>query len=349
MLCRHGGGIAAIAGPFCQAVTDLIGADAGMMMWFSADGAPQGFYHQTAPAEVKDLFATKLDDDFNQTEPVSGYSLAKGPGPRVGRMLAPGMQELFETGNIYKHLCAPIGHRYLLDMSAETAEGAAAAFFAWNPPGRPFRKQDAEALEPVQPLLECAFRTNPENSHWISHTRGTPHLIATNDGRKLLAIDAQAERLLSESNLLRQGISPLQQLRHSPGFLQPIAGLLADQDRCQLVLPVANGRLVCHAEKTRFLSEVNADEFNIFVGLDLQASISALQIGAIANFDLTAMQAEILFLAMQGKARIACQAELGVGEAAMKKHLQAIFLATQTASWNDLKHLGQSCLENFVG
>ena len=81
----------------------------------------------------------------------------------------------------------------------------------------------------------------------------------------------------------------------------------------------------------------------------MQASISALRIGAIAHFDLTAMQAEILFLAMQGKTRTACQAKLGVGDAAMKKHLQAIFLATQTASWNDLKHLGQTCLGNAPG
>ena len=340
MLCRQGGGLQAIAGPFCAAVSELIGADAGMIIWFSADGAPEGFYHQTATAEVNDLFVTKLEADFHTSEPVSAWSLAAPGGQVVGRMLAPGMQARFEQGRIYEYLCRPIGHRHLLDMSAQGSNGAVAGFFAWNASNRPFGKAHAEALLPVQTWFQAALEADSTQARWATISTGTPHLICSQDGRSLLAIDAEAERILSASLLLRQNLSCNGKLRVAPPFLATIAAQLLESDSVTLPLPVANGRIVCRAERTRFLRADQDDEWQIFVGIELQACINTRQIDRIARLDLTDLQSAILLGAMQGKARSDCQAELGISDAALKKHLHAVFTCTGAANWSDLRMFG---------
>jgi hypothetical protein len=76
LLCTSGASLQAIASPFYAAAREQLGADAGMLLWLTESGEPLGFYHETAPAELKDYFAENIDTMFDDTEEVSGGFLA---------------------------------------------------------------------------------------------------------------------------------------------------------------------------------------------------------------------------------------------------------------------------------
>lgn len=340
LLCAGGTGLQAIASQFCATVTRLLDAEASFLMWFADDGRPLGFYHETAPAELKDLFTNGFEDNFSRTEPVSAWQLIEPGGPLIGRMLAPGMQERFEQGSIYRQLCVPLGHRYMIDMSASAAGIGHAGYFAWNPPGRPFNSEAIELLRPIQPLMQQALAAQGNAVRWLSTCPGSPHLIVNTDGTSLLAMDARADDILKCSQLLGEILPATRQSRHVPFFTRQLAEEVGRTGKAEMALAVADGRLLLTASPTN-LTNRNSQiaESAVFIQVELQIAEIVAKIEYVAALDLTPLQREMTLFAMDGNRRLDCLARFQVSHEALKKHLRHIFRATDVKSWDDLREL----------
>ncbi|MEQ1537411.1 MAG: hypothetical protein ABL928_00660 [Sphingorhabdus sp.] len=344
MLCHCGAGLQAISSPFCAAVREMIDTDAGLLVWIGLDGLPAGFYHESAPPEIKDLFVSRFEELFDAGEEISAFGLINGAGPAIGKMLGPGMQDAFARGNIHRHLCVPLGHHYLFDMVVP----GRAAYFAFNAPGRPFDQGHAKALEPVLPLMAAALESSDRPAQWCSLGKGGAHLVASLDGRQLLVIDEEAERLLCGSHLLRQNLGMLTRPRAAPGFVTMLAAS-AGQGIAEIGLPVPDGRLLCKVRRTRLLpSGTSQGDEALMIGLDLQFVESVAVIDCLFEKALTGLQREIALYAIEGGNRSECQVKFGVGAEALKKHLQVIYRECQVDSWNGLGALYVEIIKNHA-
>ncbi len=196
-----------------------------------------------------------------------------------------------------------------------------------------------QALEAVQPLMQHALAAGSHGAKWRPIAPGSPHLIASEDGRELLAIDAEAERILMSSHLLRQNLSLTAQPRQAPGFVALLVGQLAASETAELRLPVPDGRLVCRASRTRILNPVEGRSNSIFVSLSLEIAEEAAKVRYLMSFDLTPLQRDVAAIAFHGGERKDCAEALQVSPEALKKHLRAVFDATGTSRWNDLQNL----------
>lgn len=337
LLCRSGAGLQAIASSFCKAVRDLLGAASASVFWLSPEGEPLGFFHDSAPAEIKDFFIVNLEEMFLHTEVVSMASLTAPEGPLIGKMLDPKLQQAFWQGNIYRHLCVPLGHHHMLDMRAEVPGVGRAGCYLWNPADEPFTVKHAETLAPIQPLMHRALATPTANVAWRSTTSGNAHIITSENGMEMLVINDEAERLLMGSHLLRQNFAMIDQPRQSPAFLTQLARMLGSARTAELRLPVADGQLVARATPTRFLQGDDRDHTQMFVALDLQVADAVSGIDYVMELPVTRLQREILLYAMHGGDRSDCAEQLGIGIEAMKKHLRIIYNATGASRWLELQ------------
>lgn len=339
LLCQSGAGLQAIASPFCEAVRELIGAASGSLFWLSDRDEPLGFYHDCAPAEIKDLFVSQFDEKFFESETVNIATFLTPDGPPVGKMLMPTMQRDFVAGNIHRLLCVPLGHELFLDMSAAAPGCGKALFCGWYPPGRVPLQCDAKALQAVQPLMLQALASGSQGAKWRSVAPGSPHLIASEDGAELLAIDAEAERILLSSQLLRQNLSLDSRPLQAPGFVGLLVGLLSTAETAELHLPVADGRLVCRASRTRMLNPAAGGSNSVFVSLALEIAEEVAKVRYLMALDLTPLQRDVAAFALLGGERQECMEALHVGSEALKKHLRPVFEATGTARWSELQQL----------
>ena len=334
LLCRSGAGLQAIVGPLCHAVRDLIAAAGAAMFWLDGvDLLPAGFYHDSAPAELKDFFIAKLEELFIDPAEITSVSLINGDGPLIGKMLRPGETERFWRGKIYQYLCAPLDHHHMLDMALRRHGQGAALFVAWNPRDRPFTRAHATMLEPVHRLIEQALASDGAQTSWIAQDTGQGHFITDLTGRDLIAVHPDAERMLMDSHLLRQRVSMTTPTDIAPAFAAQLAAELANGSAAVMHLPVANGRLVARASRTRL---VNAEQSLMYVALHREVARNVLAVEYVMRLPLTALQREIALFAMTGGQRSDCAAEFGVSDEALKKHLRPIFSATATGRWADL-------------
>lgn len=348
MLCGCGAGLQAIASSFCEAARLLIGADATLLAWFSESGEPLGFFHDTAPAELKDLFIRKFDEMFYESREITTWSIVEPGSVRIGRILAPGMQEAFERTNIYRYLCVPIGHRYLLDMSASVAGIGHAGIFFWNPPDRPFNRKHVDLLVPVQLLMEQALGEQGADVRWHSLGSGASHLVVSEDGGTLLAIDADAERILMGSHLLRQNVEMLREPRQAPGFASLIAQSMTGRDHARLDLPVPDGRLHCEARRTHFFEADGATRDRILIAIELQIADPVVRIDYVCGLKLTPLQRELALFALGGHPRAASLARFDLSPEALKKHLRAVLESTGAENWDALQELGRKLTDQPV-
>lgn len=340
LLCRCGVGLEAIASPLSGAVRDLIGAASGSLFWLDERRMPAGFFHDCAPAEIKDLFITRFEDLFLGPEEVNVIELTRSIEPSIGRMLDPAFEQRFWRGNVYRYLCLPLGHRHMLDVRIEVDGVGRALFCAWNPPGRPFTQADADGLRPAQLEMQIAATGQRADVNWRSLDSGTAHFMTDISGLKLVAIDEEAEAMLMESHLLRQNVSMTRQPRAAPGFAALLARLLGTQSAATLYLPVANGRIAARASRTRSVDPEGASaEAMMFVSLGLQAAADVLAVEYLMTLPLFPLQREIALFAMQGRPRSDCCPTFSIGDEALKKHLRAIFGATGARKWTDLANL----------
>lgn len=340
LLCESSVGLPAIASEFCRICCELGGFDGAFLMWFAPDETPLGFYHNTAPAELKDLFISRFDAMFFASEDISSLSLARPGGPVFGRMLAPGMQARFREGNIYRLLCAPLGHGDLFDISAVAPDGAFAGIALWLKDGEPLAPRHFEPLRPVQPLMARAIGQGGQNTRWRTISAGAPHFMTCDRGETLLAMDGAAEQILMRSQLLRQNVRTSRPPRDPPSFVQMMLAPLASERRARIELPVPDGRLVCSAVTTRLnpgSSGSGADA--ILCMLDLQQAEDVIRVDRLMETPLTQLQRQIALFGMQGGRRQDCAERFGVSIEALKKHVRAILHACGCDRWSDLARI----------
>lgn len=341
LLCDTGIGLPAMASEFCRICCQLGGFDGAFLMWFAADETPQGFYHNNAPAELKDVFVREFDAKFFAGEAISSLSLARPGGAVIGRMMAPGMQEQFRQGNIHRLLCAPLGHGEMLDISAAAADGSFAGIALWLREGETLTAEHVERFQPVQPLMARALAGRGEAIRWRTVSDGAPHFLTCDRGENLLAIDPAAERILMSSQLLRQQLPAGEPPRQPPGFVRGLRTQLAVADTARIDMPVADGRLVCDAVATRMLRGANdSDAPAILCLLRLEQAEDVIRVNRLMDLPLTPLQRQIALFAMQGGRRQDCNVRFSVSDEALKKHIRAILQALDCSRWSDLGLVG---------
>ena len=336
LLCQSGTGLEAIVGPLCHAIRDLIGAASGSVFWLDANRVPEGFYHDCAPAEIKDVFASRLDELFTLPGEFNMLTLTEQVEPSIGRLLAPGAMEDFWLGNVYKYLCVPLGHRHMLDMRVDVDGTGRALICVWNGPGQPFLQSQAEMLRPVQRLITLAIQGAQTGATWRPVGNDAAQFITNICGDTLIAIDDGAERLLQESCMLSKTLSMSQQLYQAPGFAQTLAAALQQGLPATLHLPVANGRLVASATLVRPRIRDGTGEM-MSVSLKSEVSLHVLAVERLMGLSLTPLCREIALFGIKGGARGECAAEFGVSAEALKKHSKAIYAAMDIERWADLQ------------
>lgn len=343
LLCGCGAGLQAIASPFCAALKRLLEARSVMLMWFTEDEQPLGFFHDTAPAELKDLFISQLDTLFLNAD-ASGLTVARPEGPLVGKMCDPELERRFRESEIYRLLCVPLGDHELIDMRAHVPGIGFAGCFVWKGEGDRFGAEHLELLTAVQPMMQHALERGAMGNQWRSVGPPDAHLITDVQGGRLIAIDDHAEALLCGSHLLRQHVSMLRQPRLAPSFAAILAQQLGAGRAGGLELPVPDGRLVCRASRTHFVrardgrgdgGEDGAEDA-LFIALDLQAWDDVPRIAHLMTLELTPLQRRLALHAMNGGERARSADVFGLSEAALKQHSKMIYEALEVQSWRDL-------------
>lgn len=336
LLCECGAGLEAIAAPACGAARDLIGADSGSIFWLDQTGAPAGFFHDCAPPELKDFFVTHFDDLFSAPGQFNMVTFTQTVGPPIGRMLGEEMQAQFLASNVFKYLAAPLGHHHCLDIRLEQDGRGAGLMVLWNRQGRPFGPRDVAAAQPIRALLEQALETQGHEVAWRPQASRTSHFITDISGARLLAINVEAETLLNRCQLLRQNVPIASSPRQAPAFSRGLAAMLAQGAPAQLHLPVADGRLAVRASLSRRIG-LAGDELQMFVSVDLEAAVNVMAVERLSALPLTLLQKQIALFCAQGGRRTDCEDRFGVSQEALKKHLRAIYEATETANWAGLR------------
>lgn len=324
-----------MAGPLCHLVRDYVGADSGSIFWVDKDGHPAGFYHDCAPAELKEVFIANTAM-FTDPDEITMLSMIHSDGPAIGRMLDPAIAERFRNGNVQRYLCAPLGHDNLLEITIRRYGRGHALICLWNPRDRDFTHDHAKALEPLHRLIERAAMADESIVTWRKMSAEPCHFITDLSGHQLIAIHPEAETLMMDSHLLRQRVSMTKPVTVAPVFAGQLAAALSAGSDAALHLPIANGRLVARASLTRMVSD---GQTMMYVALQRENADNVLAVEYVMALPLTALQREIALFAMTGGARADCPAEFGVSDEALKKHLRPILQATGTSRWADLPNL----------
>ena len=302
-------------------------------------GAPQAFYHDNAPVELKDLFVMRFDELFGQPGELNYTTYLELEGPPIGGALLPEIDEWFKRGNIYKYLCQPIGHEHLLDMRIRFGGIGRALMLFWNQQGSPFGPAHVALLEPVRDLMQGAIASERQDAKWMKVDDAGGHLVTDGTGRQLLGIDAKAEASLISSHLIAQHIPMAGQIRQAPAFAYLLAGMVDQGVPARLELPVPHGRLVARATPMRGAGPAQPDESTnclLSIQVDFEVPAEIMLVDQVIKMPLTPLQRRIALFAMLGRRRADCAAHFAISEEALKKHLRSILEVTGAGSWAEL-------------
>jgi len=341
MLCDCGAGIGAIAGPVCAAARQLVDGDNGGLFWLDEERRPAGFYHETPRADLKDLFITRFDELFSGPGQQNMLTWTETDGPSIGKALDPEVEKEFRAGNVYKYLCEPLDHHFVIDLRVEVNGIGRVLLMVWHKGQRPFTAADIETLRPVQAMLTSAFHNERSDARWVRCGSGNAHFIADMTGTQLLAIDAEAEALLMNSHLLTQNVPMLSKPRTAPAFSLILAGMLEAGAPVRHEIAIANGRILASARPTQMLDGQGGEATNMFVSLAHEVSFDVLCIEHLAALPLSPLQMELALFGMQGGDRADCMTRFGVSAEAMKKHSARIFDVLGVGRWLDLPQIAE--------
>lgn len=333
MLCGLGLGLAPIAPEVCAVLRALVGADAAALFWLDAQGLPEGFFHEDSPAGAQDLFLNEFSRLFAGPGEINVHTLARADGPRIGRLLSPGAQ--FFRSNSYNLLVRASGHHHTLDLRLEVAGRTRAIAMLFRAQGTGFSAGEAALLERASGWLARAFGAPP--AALPAHAEGTGpvgHVVLDAEGRLPLFADEAAAQLLRQANLRGLG------LRAGPVALPPDLpqrlGLAQPGTAARIAVP--GGWLAAGLRTLQPLAGGPGAAGQHLLTLQLERPHSIGVVQRVMALPLSPLQREIALLAGLGHARADSHRLAGVGEAALKKHLRAIFAATGASDWDDLSH-----------
>lgn len=326
-----------IAPEVCAVLRTLVGADAAALFWLDERGKPEGFFHEDSPADAQDLFLNDFDRLFAGPHEINVHTLARADGPRIGRLLAPGAQ--FFRSNSYNLLVRASGHHHTLDLRVEvqgsTGPVTRAIAMLFRAPGAGFTADEAALLERTSGWLARAFAAPPAALQWDAHASGpVGHVVLDAEGLRPLFADEEASRLLRQANLPGLGLhtAPSAAQAALPPDLLLRLGMAQASADARIAVP--GGWLAAHMSALHPLAGGAAQHL---VTLRLERPRSVEVARRVLTLPLSPLQREICLLAGLGHARADCQRLAGVGEAALKKHLRAIFAATGASDWEELR------------
>lgn len=336
MLCGLGLGLAPIAPEVCAVLRTLVGADAAALFWLDVQGKPEGFFHEDSPADAQDLFLNDFDRLFAGPHEINVHTLARADGPRIGRLLAPGAQ--YFRSNSYNLLVRSSGHHHTLDLRVEvqgsTGPVTRAIAMLFRAPGAGFTADEAALLERTSGWLARAFAAPAAALQWDANAPGpVGHVVLDAEGLRPLFADEAASHLLRQANLPGLGLhtAPSAAQAALPPDLLLRLGMAPASADARIAVP--GGWLAAHMSALHPLAGGAAQHL---VTLRLERPRSVEVARRVLTLPLSPLQREICLLAGLGHARADCQRLAGVGEAALKKHLRAIFAATGASDWDDL-------------
>lgn len=338
LLCATGAGLEAVAAPVSAIARDLLGAMSGSIFWLGDRGEAAGFFHDSAPVEMKDFFVSNFDALFSSPDEVNMVGLIQAKGPPIGTYMDEASLRRLEASNVGKYLAGPLGHYHLLDVRVDLEGRGVALLCLWNGQDRPFTARDVAAMEPVRSQLCLAARPKAGNLHWRSVDARTRHLITDRAGERLFSIDPECEKVLLAGHLLGQSIPMAGALREAPGFCRQLSAMLSGGEEAKLHMPVANGRLELTATVGQLRRPGDTGSY-LFVAVDHQVSLEVHAVEWLSSLPLTFLQKQIALYAMQGGKRGDCEDRFGVSPEALKKHLRTVYDRTGTTSWLDLREL----------
>lgn len=331
MLCGLGLGLAPVAPEVCAVLRTLVGADAAALFWLDAQGRPEGFFHEDSPASAQDLFLNEFDRLFAGPQEVNVNTLARTDGPRTGRLLAPGAR-YFRT-NSFNLLVRASGHQHTLDLRVEVQGRTRAIAALFRAPGAGFTASDAALLDRAAGWLASAFAgPAAAMSLDVIGTGPVGHVVLGAAHQQPLFADAAATQILRQANLPGLGLHG-----DATGRAPLPAGLAArlglDPEGTSARIAVPGGWLVTDLSALQPLAGGAPQHL---LSLQMQRPCSVAVTRRVLTLPLSPLQREIALLAGLGHARADCHRLAGVGEAALKKHLRAIFAATGASDWDDL-------------
>ena len=338
MLCGLGLGLAPIAPEVCALLRALVGADAAALFWLDAQGRPEGFFHEDSPAGAQDLFLNEFDRLFTGPHEVNVHTLARADGPRIGRLLAPGAR--YFRSNSFNLLVRASGHHHTLDLRVE-ARGATgpvtrAIATLFRAPGAGFTADDAALLERASGWLARAFAAPHAALPWQASGAGpVGHVVLDAEGRHPLFADEAAAQLLRQANLPGLGLRAADQMALPPDLPRRL-GVARAGAAARIAVP--GGWLAAQMSALHPLTGSAGGAARHLVTLRMERPRSVEVARRVLALPLSPLQRDIALLAGLGHARADCQRLAGVGEAALKKHLRAIFAATGAGDWDDLAH-----------
>ena len=339
LLCGCGTGLNAVASNLCEALRTLLNADAGMLAWMSDDGRVHGFCQDHASSKDKRPTIARIAAMLLMAEGLEIQQFLSASGPLVGQFFDTSKRDVILPKDIGRHLRKQLINHHILDMRVHSPSYGVAGFLAWNAPDRPFARSHLETLEQVQPLLAGAFTNAQPQAQWRSDSRGLPHLIVDDEGKRLLAIDHAAQELLKKCNLLnpapaRVGATPI-----APAFAAMMAERLRDDDFADAYLQVVDGRLFCRAVRTNLTQQHGGDRPSILITIDFQVAENLQRIEHVMRLPLTPLQREIALHGMEGGERRDALQRFAISEESLKKHVRTILAETGVTHWRDLRNL----------
>ncbi|MGB3067486.1 MAG: hypothetical protein WBC18_03025 [Ottowia sp.] len=329
MYCGLGLGLAPVAPEVCAVLRGLVGADAAALFWLDAQGRHEGFFHEDSPAGAQDLFLNEFDRLFVGPHEINVPTLARADGPRIGRMLDPGAR--YFRSNSYNLLVRASGHHHTLDLRVEAQGRTRAVAMLFRAPGPGFTAENAALLERAVGWLARAFAESP--AAMPAHTAdagAVGHVVLEAESRFPLFADEAAAQLLRQANLPGLGLRGETQVTLPPDLLERL-GLARSEAAARMAVPggwLAAGMSTLHSLAGRPAHHL--------VTLQMQRPRSVDMVQRVLALPLSPLQRELALLAGLGHARADCHRLAGVGEAALKKHLRAIFAATGARDWEDL-------------
>ena len=330
MLCRLGLGLAPVGPDVCAVLRALVGADAVALFWLDEHGLPAGFFHEDSPAATQDLFLNEFQRLFVGEHEVNILALAQPRGPQVGRLLAP--EAGYFRSNTYNLLVRASGHHHALDLRVEVLGRTRAVVTLFRGVGASaFGAAEAAMLERAGISLQRAF-ARPGAARLDASCEGRAgHVLLDASSLRPLLADAVAMQLLRDANLRGLG------LRGESGTALPDElfsrlGLRLDLE-LPARIPVPHGVLEIRMHP---LYAVAGGSSQWLLTLQLQRPRQIDVVRRVLALPLSPLQREIAALAGLGHARADCTLLIGVGNAALKKHLRVILEAASASDWEEL-------------
>ena len=154
LLVRTGLGIEPMAPPLADVLRRLVGAEGCFIGWFDKHGAPEGFFHDSAPVALQELFLNNYQELFVGPHELTIFWLVTNQGRSVGNMLT--ADKAFFRSNTYNLLFKPCHHRFGLDLKIDVNGVTRMVIELFRQQANPFSKDDAKRLYGLTPALQMA-------------------------------------------------------------------------------------------------------------------------------------------------------------------------------------------------